>query len=109
MDQRSSGELHDVFSAISDPTRREILRLLSDKKMSVSEITSHFPITRTAVSKHLNLLKEVDLVKEQKSGRERIYSLDPVPLKEIKDWLNYYEQFWIHKLNKLGEHLRRNL
>ncbi|MCA1060624.1 metalloregulator ArsR/SmtB family transcription factor [Rossellomorea aquimaris] len=92
---------HDVFQAIADPTRREVLRLLSEKEMPISSLTSHFPMSRTAIVKHLTILSEADLVRGEKVGREKIYRLQPEPLAELKDWLTYYEQFWTNKLAKL--------
>ncbi|MFT8320711.1 MAG: metalloregulator ArsR/SmtB family transcription factor [Bacillus sp. (in: firmicutes)] len=92
---------HDVFQAIADPTRREILRLLSNDKLAISEITAQFPISRTAVAKHLHVLAEASLVSGKKVGREKIYQLNPEPLSEVKQWLSYYEQFWNNKLAKL--------
>ncbi|OIU68746.1 ArsR/SmtB family transcription factor [Rossellomorea aquimaris] len=92
---------HDVFQAIADPTRREMLRLLSEKDRPISDITSHFSISRTAVTKHLGILTEADLVSGKKVGREKIYSLHPQPLAELRDWLSYYERFWNNKLSLL--------
>ena len=92
---------YDVFQAISDPTRREILRLLSPKKRAISEIASQFPVSRTAIAKHLHVLSEASLVSGEKIGREKIYQLQPEPLTEIKQWLAYYEQFWTNKLSIL--------
>lgn len=92
---------HDVFQAIADPTRREVLRLLANKELPISEITSHFPISRTAVAKHLLILSEANLVSGKKVGREKIYQLQPEPLAELKLWLSYYEQFWNNKLSIL--------
>ncbi|MGG0718563.1 metalloregulator ArsR/SmtB family transcription factor [Robertmurraya massiliosenegalensis] len=92
---------HDVFQAIADPTRREVLRLLAHKNLPISEITAHFPITRTAVAKHLHILSEAQLVKGNKVGREKIYQLQPEPLTEVKEWLSFYEQFWNNKLAML--------
>ncbi|WP_347549091.1 metalloregulator ArsR/SmtB family transcription factor [Pseudalkalibacillus hwajinpoensis] len=92
---------HDVFQAIADPTRREVLRLLANKDLPISDITSHFPISRTAVAKHLHILSEAKLVSGKKVGREKIYRLQPEPLVELKQWLSYYEQFWNNKLSIL--------
>jgi len=92
---------HDVFQAIADPTRREVLRLLASKELPISEITSHFSISRTAVVKHLHILSEANLVSGKKVGREKIYQLHPEPLAELKQWLSYYEQFWNNKLSIL--------
>jgi DNA-binding transcriptional ArsR family regulator len=85
---------HDVFQAIADPTRRKLLRLLADKEMSVTVISGYFPISRTAVSKHLRILADAGLVKERKVGRETRYRLEPTPLLELKEWLSFYERFW---------------
>ncbi len=92
---------HDVFQAIADPTRREVLRLLSEKELSVGGISGHFPISRTAVSKHLRILAEGGLVRPHKVGRETRYRLQPEPLLELKRWLAYYEHFWEDKMAAL--------
>ncbi|GLB59528.1 transcriptional regulator [Cytobacillus sp. NCCP-133] len=90
-----------MFQAIADPTRREVLRLLAEKERPISEISAHFPISRTAISKHLYILTEAELVSGRKVGREKIYHLQPEPLTELKQWLSFYEQFWNNKLIKL--------
>lgn len=92
---------HDVFQAIADPTRRSLLQLLSDGELPVTAISSRFPMTRTAVSKHLRVLAEAGLVRERKVGRETRYRLEPEPLRELKRWLAYYERFWDNKLAAL--------
>lgn len=97
----SSAKKHDVFQAIADPTRREVLRLLAEKERPISEISSHFPISRTAIAKHLQILTEAELVSGKKCGREKIFQLHPEPLTEIKQWLAFYEQFWSNKLSIL--------
>ncbi|MCM3388771.1 metalloregulator ArsR/SmtB family transcription factor [Ureibacillus chungkukjangi] len=91
----------DIFQAIADPTRREVIRLLSVKNQSIAELSSHFEVSRNAVVKHLNVLTEAGLVRGEKSGREKIYQLQPEPLKELQEWLSYYEKFWYNKLTKL--------
>ncbi|MBO1625221.1 ArsR/SmtB family transcription factor [Bacillus arachidis] len=97
----SSAAKYDVFQAIADPTRREVLRLLTEKELPISKITDHFPMSRTAVAKHLNILSEAKLVRGRKVGREKIYRLQPEPLAELQEWLSYYEQFWNNKLSML--------
>ncbi|WP_145023551.1 helix-turn-helix transcriptional regulator [Paenibacillus sp. Y412MC10] len=92
---------HDVFQAVADPTRRQLLKLLSDQEMPVTVLSSHFPMSRTAVSKHLRILSEAGLVKERKVGRETRYRLDPEPLQELKDWYSYFERFWENKMAAL--------
>jgi DNA-binding transcriptional ArsR family regulator len=96
---------HDVFQAIADPTRRSLLRLLSDQEMPVTVISRHFPMSRTAVSKHLRILSDAGLVKERKVGRETRYRLDPDPLLELKRWLNYYERYWDNKMAALQRYV----
>jgi DNA-binding transcriptional ArsR family regulator len=97
----SSAEKHDVFQAIADPTRREVLRILAEKELPISEITSHFTMSRTAIAKHLQILSEAELVSGRKVGREKRYRLQPESLQELKQWLSFYEQFWNNKLIKL--------
>jgi len=96
---------HDVFQAISDPTRRSVLRLLGDQELPLNAISSHFPMTRPAVSKHLRILAEAGLVKERKVGRETRYRLDADPLRELKSWLAFYERFWENKLDALKRYV----
>lgn len=91
---------YDVFQAIADPTRRKLLGLL-DEEMSVTAISGHFPMSRTAVSKHLRVLREARLVKERRVGRETRYRIQPEPLVDVKDWLSYFERFWENKLGAL--------
>ncbi|MDQ0269101.1 ArsR/SmtB family transcription factor [Cytobacillus purgationiresistens] len=92
---------HDVFHAIADPTRRKMLKLLADQEMPIAAITDNFPITRTAVNKHLHVLFDAGLVSSQKVGRETRYKLLPEPLVEIKDWLTFFETYWDDKLAAL--------
>ena len=97
----SAAPKHDVFQAIADPTRRSLLKLLGEEELPVTAISSHYPMTRTAVSKHLRILAEAGLVTERKVGRETRYRLEPEPLQELKKWLAYYERFWNNKLAAL--------
>jgi len=103
----SSAQKYDVFQAIADPTRREVLRLLTKEELPISQITAHFPMSRTAIAKHLHVLTEAKLVSGRKEGRERLYRLQPEPLEELQKWLSYYEQFWTNKLSML-KHLVEN-
>ncbi|MEW9702498.1 ArsR/SmtB family transcription factor [Paenibacillus sp. SI8] len=92
---------HDVFQAIADPTRRQVLQLLGEEELPVTVISGHFPMSRTAVSKHLRILADAGLVKERKVGRETRYRLEAEPLMELKRWLSYYERYWENKLSVL--------
>ncbi len=85
----------DVYVAIADPTRRKLLRLLAEAdELPLYKITSQFQMGRTAVSKHLAILKEAGLVLDRKVGRETRYRINATPLREIKDWVSFYEKFW---------------
>lgn len=92
---------HDVFQAIADPTRRRLLLLLDGQEMPVTVISSHFSISRTAVSKHLRILSDAGLVTERKVGRETRYRMEPEPLLELKRWLAYFERYWENKMAAL--------
>lgn len=94
---------HDVFQAIADPTRREVLRLLAERELPISDISARFPISRTAVSKHLRILSEAKLVSARKVGREKLYRLRPESLTELKQWLAFFEKFWENRLSMLKQ------
>jgi len=96
---------HDVFQAIADPTRRSLLKLLANKEMSIASISDCYPISRTAVNKHLQVLSDAQLVSSQKVGRETRYKLQPEPLLELQDWLTFFEQYWSNKLFALKEYV----
>lgn len=102
-----NNRLRDVFDAIADPTRRRLLRLLAEaREVPLHELTGQFPMGRTAVSKHLTILREAGLVLDRKVGRETLYRLNAAPLREIQDWVAYYSRFWnenLQRLNKLLE------
>lgn len=96
-----------VFVAISDPTRRELLDLLAEREYAVNDLVSRFEVSQPAVSHHLRILREAGLVKKRQAGRQRLYRLEARRLREVHDWVAHYERFWTEKLDALGEHLRR--
>lgn len=95
----------DIFYAIADPTRRAILDRLQHGEQPVKQLAEPFAISLPAISQHLQVLCNVGLVTQQRDGRQRIYRLNPTPLKQVSDWVNQYEQFWKTKLDALGEYL----
>jgi DNA-binding transcriptional ArsR family regulator len=103
----SAVQKYDVFQAIADPSRRKMLKLLANQELPITGISQHFPMSRTAVSKHLRILSESNLVSVEKVGREKRYKLQPDALLELKQWLSFYEQFWDNKLCIL-KHLVEN-
>ncbi|MFJ7934723.1 ArsR/SmtB family transcription factor [Sporosarcina sp. NPDC096371] len=94
---------YDVFQAIADPTRRKLLELLAGVELPISMISSHFTMSRTAVTKHLHVLESAGLVTSQKVGREKLYCLEAKPLQKLQTWLVFYEQFWDNKLSILKD------
>jgi DNA-binding transcriptional ArsR family regulator len=92
----------DVFQAIADPTRREIISLISQKALTLNTVADHFGISRPAVSKHVRILTECGLVIIREQGRERYCSANFNKLKEVDHWLQQYRRFWNDKLDALG-------
>ncbi|MDX1643245.1 MAG: metalloregulator ArsR/SmtB family transcription factor [Thermoanaerobaculia bacterium] len=98
-----------VFEAVADPTRRGILaRLRSGDALSVSDIAAELPMTRQAVTKHLDLLRDAGLIHVRWRGRERLHELDARPLREVDEWLEPYSAFWDDALGRLERHLKEN-
>ncbi|MBK8292381.1 MAG: winged helix-turn-helix transcriptional regulator [Flammeovirgaceae bacterium] len=91
----------DVFQAISDPTRRAILLLLTSQTMTAGAIASNFDTARPTVSKHLQILTECELLKQEQNGREIHYQINPNKMKEVADFLEPFRQMWENKFNKL--------
>ncbi|SEJ05092.1 DNA-binding transcriptional regulator, ArsR family [Dyadobacter sp. SG02] len=99
----------DVFQAISDPTRREIIGLLSRRTLNLNNVADHFTISRPAVAKHIRILTECGLVTVQTRGRETFCQADLKGLKEVSDWANTYQKFWTDKLDALERFLDEDL
>ncbi|EPZ51640.1 transcriptional regulator [Alicyclobacillus acidoterrestris ATCC 49025] len=100
----ATNQSRDVYVAVADPTRRELLRLLANaEELPLHDLTVHFPMGRTAVSKHLTILKEAGLVTHRKVGRETKYRLNPLPLKQIQDWVAFYSKFWSTNMLRLNQ------
>jgi DNA-binding transcriptional ArsR family regulator len=91
----------DIFQAIADPTRRAIITLIAVQAMTPNAIADNFHTTRQSVSKHLRILTECDLVKQEQHGREIYYSLQLQKMKEIDKWLNQFRKLWETRLNQL--------
>ena len=95
----------DVYHAIADPSRRKILELLSNEERSVQELVPYFDVTLGAISQHLKVLLESQLVVRRKEGRFRYYRATPQQLQEIHEWTKQYQRFWESRLDRLGEYL----
>lgn len=106
--QSSQSTQDQLFAALANATRREVLRLLRDEgPQSVQGLADHFAMRRPSLSEHLKVLREAGLVSEERQGRQRIYRLEAAPLAEVQDWLHPYERFWRDKLKGLGDLLDR--
>ncbi|MBZ5562650.1 MAG: metalloregulator ArsR/SmtB family transcription factor [Acidobacteriia bacterium] len=90
-----------TFRALADPSRRAVLDLLRRGSLSAGQIAQSFPVSRPAVSKHLRLLRRANLVEERRQGRNRIYRLNPGPLRAVDSWLEQYRMFWQTSLTNL--------
>ena len=93
----------DIFQAIADPTRRAIILLIASQAMTPNAIAEHFDSTRQAVSKHLRILTECQLVKQEQSGREIYYELNGNKMKEIDKWLEQFRKIWESRFNELDK------
>lgn len=93
----------DIFQAIADPTRRAIIGLIAMQAMTPNAIADNFQMTRQAVSKHLRILTECELVKQDQQGREIYYSLEIDKMKEIDNWLAKYRKIWETQFNQLDQ------
>jgi DNA-binding transcriptional ArsR family regulator len=93
----------DVFQAIADPTRRAILSLIALQAMTPNALAEHFDSSRQAVSKHIKILTECKLVKQEQHGREIYYHLNPKKIKEVDDWVEPFRKMWDDKFDKLDK------
>lgn len=91
----------DIFQAIADPTRRAIIALIALQAMTPNAIAEHFDTSRQAISKHLKILAECELVKQANQGREIYYSLEIERMKEIDKWLEHFKKIWENRFNQL--------
>ena len=97
----------DVFDALANPIRRDLLGLLKAGPLPVRELAAHFPRGRPAISEHLRVLKVAGLVREEARGRENHYHLDPRPLRQASEWLAEYARFWEDGMDRLEDALEQ--
>ncbi|MCX6207866.1 MAG: metalloregulator ArsR/SmtB family transcription factor [Bacteroidetes bacterium] len=93
----------DIFQAIADPTRRAIIALIAIQAMTPNALAEHFHTSRQAVSKHIKILTECELVTQKNSGREIYYQLEIDKMKEIDKWLDQYRKIWENQFNQLDQ------
>lgn len=97
----------DVFQAIADPTRRAILLLLTSQSMTAGAIASNFDTARPTVSKHLQILTECELIRQEQQGREIYYHFNPNKMKEIADFIEPFRKMWDAKFDKLEDVMKK--
>lgn len=95
----------DVFQAIADPTRREILGMIAKEPLNVNTVSDQFDVSRTAIYKHIKILIECGLVEMEQRGRERYCEAKLERLSEVSDWVEQYRQMWTQKLDSLERYL----
>jgi DNA-binding transcriptional ArsR family regulator len=96
----------DIFQAIADPTRRAILMLLAVNAMTPNTLAAHFNTSRQAVSKHIQILSECDVVSQKQQGREIYYHVEIEKMKEIDIWLEEFRKIWENRFDKLDNVLK---
>ena len=97
----------DVFQAIADPTRREIINLIAHESMNLNAVADRFDISRPAISKHIKILTECGLIMIKQQGRERYCQAQLQQLNEVSKWIEQYRVFWTSKLDALGHFLEQ--
>lgn len=91
----------DVFQAIADPTRRQIINLIAHHELNLNAVADHFEVSRPAISQHMKILLECGLVAIKQQGRERYCSIRPEPLEEVALWVEQYRQMWEERYTRL--------
>ena len=97
----------DVFQAIADPTRREIINMIAHQSLNLNSVSENFNISRPAISKHIKILTECGLIVIRQEGRERFCEAQFHKLKEVANWTERYSRFWDNKLNALQRYLEK--
>jgi DNA-binding transcriptional ArsR family regulator len=95
----------DVFQAISDPTRREIISLIAQQSMNLNAIADNFEVSRPAISNHIKILHECGIIIIEQKGRERYCKIQPDNLKEVADWIGQFRKLWEDKLDSFEKYL----
>jgi DNA-binding transcriptional ArsR family regulator len=101
-----SPQLDRIFHALSDATRRSILREIAGREMAVSEIARPYRMSLAAVSKHLKVLEGADLIAREKRGSFQFARTNPMPMKRAHHWLSYYERFWNERLDQFEHYFK---
>jgi DNA-binding transcriptional ArsR family regulator len=98
----------DVFQAIADPTRRQIINMLAHQSLNLNAVADNFDVSRPAISKHIKILTECGLITIKQQGRERYCQANLKSLNQVADWVEQYRMFWTGKLDALGDFLEKD-
>jgi DNA-binding transcriptional ArsR family regulator len=98
----------DVFQAIADPTRRQIISMIAHKSLNLNAVADNFDVSRPAISKHIKILTECGLITIKQQGRERYCQANLKSLKQVSAWVEQYRVFWTNKLDALGNFLEKD-
>ena len=101
-------QLSRIFSALSDPTRRAMLRRLGHEEMSVADLSQPFNMTKSAITKHVKILENAGLLRRTIDGRTHYCRLEAKPLQEASEWMKFYEKFWNEKFDALDAFLEKD-
>ncbi len=101
-----TNNLNYIFGSLSDPTRRDILRKVSKKSLSIGQIAVHYKLTFAAIAKHLDVLHRAKLITKSRRGKEQIVSISPNTLATASNYLEGYKELWENRLNSLDKYLK---
>jgi DNA-binding transcriptional ArsR family regulator len=99
----STYNLDSVFGSLSDPTRRDIIRRVSQRSMSVGQVAKHYAISLAGIAKHLDVLERAGLIRKTRKGKEQIVSIDPRALASANEYLELYRDMWEQRLDSLDK------
>ena len=101
-----AAELDGVFNSLADPTRRDILKRVSIKELTIGEIAQHYKMSFAAISKHLKVLEKAKLIVKSRKGKQQVVHISPTAFKDATDYLEYYRKLWEERLDSLEEYLK---
>lgn len=104
-----TNQTQQAFRALADPTRRDILAMLTRQEMTIAQVSDRFDMTRAAVKKHLTVLSDGGLITVEARGRERINRLNPIGLAPVLDWFDIFDRFWDDRLTDLKSAIERDV
>lgn len=101
-------QLDSLFGSLADPTRRDILKRVAKKELSVSEVAKPYDLSLAAISKHLKILQKARLINKRRQGKRQYVRLSPIAFKNAEEYLQYYQNLWENRFDSLEEYLKSN-